>query len=557
MGIRQKLMLLSIMAGLVVLFLSVFGYFQAYKNLRSSTEQELAVEVKGQADVFDGWLREKQKIAIAEANLMAVLSARQDMGNLQENLSLHKGDPDILNVAYGDETGLFCASLAGLHQGVDVHTRPWYQALMRDPKPSFTLPYEGFSTKQMIVSAIAPFQDAEGAFAGGICVDVSLNAVVGRIQAMHYHDAGDGFLFDSKGGMIASSVTDYPIGKNLRDMSAFASHAEEIMEREAGVFSVNGGNMVAYARVPSTGWVVCLTVPEMVVFAQLSRLRISYGAMTLVGLLVAALIFFLCTRFARNITGSVTAIEAHAREIAKGNLAVGRLKVRSRDEVGSLTESFNTMTHDLHGLVGTLSEASREVADASGDLRSHVEMSAQAAKKITERSGEVSGSMAQQMENIMAMLSRVDTAFADMDVLCGKISGLVESIAALEESAALLRQDTWDALSLLVPEENPEENEGVCAIGQCFEVLSSQMADLRQQAKEVHSMAQSVQDDTGHVVDTVGAMDEISRNTTQTAKRIENATKEQEASILEIVAATESMEALAADMRDVIERFRL
>ncbi len=125
MGIRQKLMLLSIMAGLVVLFLSVFGYFQAYKNLRSSTEQELAVEVKGQADVFDGWLREKQKIAIAEANLMAVLFARQDMGNLQENLSLHKGDPDILNVAYGDEAGLFCASLAaGFHQGVDVHTRP-------------------------------------------------------------------------------------------------------------------------------------------------------------------------------------------------------------------------------------------------------------------------------------------------------------------------------------------------------------------------------------------------------------------------------------------------
>ena len=554
MGIKQKLVILSALAGLVVLLVSVFGYLQAYQSLEASTEHELRAEVRVQTEVFDGWLREKQRIAVAGASLMTALSGQEDVRGLQEMLSLQGGDVDVLNIAYGDETGYFRGFRTGVHEGTDVKDRPWYRKLRKERKPSFTEPYEDLTTNQMVVSAIAPFEDQDGQFAGGLCVDITLGSVLEQVREMHYLGEGNGFLFDRQGSLIASS-DGTAAGQKLQDIGLFSSCADRILGQEEGFFETVGDDIVAFARIPSTGWLFCLAVPEKVVFAQMAKIRLVYGALALFGLAAVALMFVFCLRFSSRIIGSVSAIEKHAREIAQGNLALGALEVTSKDEIGSLTASFNTMRRDLHSLVRTMSGTAREVLDASGDLRNHVQLAAQADRSISGISGEVVHDMKQQMENIEIMLANVDTSYAGLDELCTTADRLAEAVSVAAESFAVLQQDVQLALADGVDASMDTDDGPV--IGQCFEGLAAEILEIEQLAQAVQSMARTVLDDTGHAVDTVGAIDEISRSTMQHAKAIESAAKEQEASILEIVAAVQSMDGLAADIRDAIGRFRL
>ncbi|MBQ1511276.1 MAG: methyl-accepting chemotaxis protein [Selenomonadaceae bacterium] len=288
-------------------------------------------------------------------------------------------------------------------------------------------------------------------------------------------------------------------------------------------------------------------------------LRIAYVLLTMFGLFVVALLFFLCTRFAEDITKSVTAIERHAHEIAKGNLALEDLEVTSQDEIGSLTESFNTMRRDLRTLVQKLLDASVDVAKSSKDLTKYVELTAQAAEQISGLAGKVSHDMVQQLEDVETMAANVDTAFADMDDLSTKATGLEESVSASAEAVAMLQQDTQTVIASMAEggAGNPEADQGADVVEQCFSGLLEELSDIKQQAKELHGLSQAVADKTGYIIDTVGSIDQLSRKTVQSAETIEASTEEEESSILEIVAAAQSLEDLATDMHEAVARFRL
>lgn len=551
MGIKQKMVMLSVMAGLAILIISGIGYFQVYESLGKSAEHELSSQVRVQAEIFDGWLREKQRVAVSGASLMTAFKGQKDEENLRELLRLQGRDEDILNIAYGDERGYFYGLETGAHPGTDPHSRPWYRQLAEGKKSTFTEPYEDLSTGKMVVSAVAPFEDEEGNFAGGICVDITLDSLLGQVREMRYPEAGAGFLFNHRGKLILSSSGNVPVGEDIGHIGPLASHAELILGQEEGIFDIRGENLVAFSRIPSTGWIFCLTVPEGVVYAPLSKAKITYGILALFGLMAVLLLVVFCLRFSTGITKSLAAVEEYAREIAKGNLALGSLAITRRDEIGSLTDSFNTMTHDLGNMVRTMSEASREVADAALDLRQHVELAVQASRQITELTDGVAGDMAQQMKNVEIMLASVDTSFAGMDELYMEAEQLAENLSLLEESLAVLQQDTQ---ALLESQGIRETGDGIL---QCVEGLSGEMTRLREEAQRVHSMAKAVQDETGHAVDTVGAIDEISRSTAGSSEEIKKSSQKQEESILEIVAAARSMESLAANIRDTIARFRV
>ena len=288
-------------------------------------------------------------------------------------------------------------------------------------------------------------------------------------------------------------------------------------------------------------------------------LRIPYVLLTLFGLLVVALIFSLCTRFAADTMKSMEAIERQAREIAGGNLALEDLEVTSHDGIGSLTESFNTMRQDLRALVQKLLDASNDVAKSSKDLTKYVGLAAQAAEQISGLAGRVSHDMVRQLEDVETMAANVDTAFSGMDDLSTKATGLEESVSASAEAVALLQQDTQTVIASMADggAGNPEADQGADVVEQCFSGLLEELSDIKQQARELHGLSQSVADKTGYIIDTVGSIDQLSRKTAQSAETIEASTEEEEFSILEIVAAAQSLEDLAMDMHEAVARFRL
>ncbi len=95
------------------------------------------------------------------------------------------------------------------------------------------------------------------------------------------------------------------------------------------------------------------------------------GIYILLFLLMTLIVVFSFTWFAlhlaRGITGPIEQLAEGTREIAAGNLAY-RVQARGDDEIGTLVESFNRMTHDLGQSKRQLEEAYIDLQDKHTEL---------------------------------------------------------------------------------------------------------------------------------------------------------------------------------------------
>lgn len=544
MGIRGRLISLAFMAGMSILLTAIFGYYRTTLAFRETVEEKLLAKVSEESAGFEGWLLEKKRIAIDIAHVMEV-SPDSLKGDVRY-LNMSKYNDAVLNIAYADESGKFTSYLRRDFQNIDVHTRGWYKKLMQDKYPGFTNPYESLSIGDVAISAVAPvFKDGE--FYGGVCVILGINSLLSKVGAMNYDGNGQGFLFDSGGHLIATTIS--TAGKSISEISALAPHEKEILYGGTlGISAVNNGTVVTFSRIPSTGWILVFEVSEQAVYAPFNRLRITYGLLSVFGLVMLLLMFRLSIKFADDIVLSVSAVKSRAIDIAKGNLAFAELPVIRNDELGELTVSFNTMQRDLRKLVGTTKDAAGGVSSSSKNLLEYAIQNAESMKEIANLASQVSASMTKQMEDVMQTAEHVDAAFSDMDDLSGRVKALEEDIISTADGSALILEDAKTILS-----DGGDE----ATLAQCFESLFEALKTLSQNSGELVSLVNTIEEKTGYIIDNINSMDIVSRNTAENAQTIETATDAQNAAVLDIVASAEAMDNLAKELYDSAARFKL
>lgn len=119
----------------------------------------------------------------------------------------------------------------------------------------------------------------------------------------------------------------------------------EHRDEETGLYPDYRGTMVVGASMcfPDLGWTLVAEVDQHEVFAPVIRSQwYTFGAILLVTGLIGALVFY----FIRVIVRHLRALAIGAGEIAAGNYEV-RVPVRTRDEIGHLASSFNSMAESI------------------------------------------------------------------------------------------------------------------------------------------------------------------------------------------------------------------
>ena len=82
-------------------------------------------------------------------------------------------------------------------------------------------------------------------------------------------------------------------------------------------------------------------------------MKVLYAILTVLGI---GLMGFMCRKISNDITVPVSALEEHAQQLAKGDLRVEDIPVRTSDEIGNLTGAFNTMSHNLRELIKQITQ---------------------------------------------------------------------------------------------------------------------------------------------------------------------------------------------------------
>ena len=419
MSLKQKFMLLSGIMGLLMTVVAVTGYIMASRELQQSVDSELRTTVSREVMELDGWLREKRAFGVATTNYMTSLNGNYDIMHNKETLGTTISDKEILEMTGGTEDGWWMGFYTGDKTGKrDPRQRPWYKEAKAQDKVLFTDAYIAASTGKLVVSVAAPVK-ANGQFIGATCVDIALDAITEQVKDMKYHGEGAGIVMEKSGNILATSGAGEQM-KNFKDIEGWGSHFEEIVKNGEGYFetTINGEDQIfAYQSVPSTGWIVGISVPSSFVFASLWNLKITFLVLILGGLLFAG---FVCRTFAGQITGPVGKLEYHASQLADGNLKLEQLPVESADEIGALTTAFNTMSTNLRTLIHKMASTSEQVAAASEELTANAQQSAEASVHVAETVGEVSMSMEQQLADIDGAKKNVDDVYADVSAMTKK-----------------------------------------------------------------------------------------------------------------------------------------
>ncbi|WP_160035618.1 methyl-accepting chemotaxis protein [Paenibacillus sp. An7] len=143
---------------------------------------------------------------------------------------------------------------------------------------------------------------------------------------------------------------------------------------------------------------------------------------------LAVLIGYLCSR---SISRPVVAITSVAEQIALGNLTVQDAKVKSKDEIRMLANSFHQMRDNLQDLVRQISTSSEHVASSSEELTASSEQSSQASESITITIQEVSSNAQMQSRSVDESLQAIH-----------EMSSGVQQIASNAQMTSSLTMDT-------------------------------------------------------------------------------------------------------------------
>ena len=434
MGIRQKFFALAGLVGFLLALVSVIGFYTASTNLNETLAREIVSTVRTEGAELEGWLLEKKASATYAASLMTGFNGNMARIKSIESLSLVASDPEILDLNIGAEDGYFASLKTGDGTGrLDPRTRPWYNDAKKAGKTVFTDPYVDKNTNTLVVSAVAPFQ-VNNAFGGTLCTDVGLDVVTKKAKELKYRNQGVGIVID-KSGKVLASATDVKPMTEFNALPGIGSHLEEMIKAKDGFFTYedsNGDNVFAYVTIPSTGWMLGLSIPYDFVYEALIKLKITYGILTVVGLLIVTVV---CLQFASRITRPIIELEEHARELASGNLRQQPIDASSSDEIGSLARAFNEMQSSLKTLISHMTTTSEQVASSSEELTAGSHQAAQAATNVAETVVEVAGGMEKQLTNIGEAKQNVDSAFADIQSMTLEAKEAAEASAKTKDAA--------------------------------------------------------------------------------------------------------------------------
>lgn len=421
MGIKQRFM---VMIGLVVLLLAAvsgIGYYMAQSILSDSVRSQLTAIVKDQGSQLDTWIESKAAILDGVGNALSKQSA--EVSTTKQTLpylGAIAGDKEILDLTSGSDSGNSFSYVDGdITNDFDARTRDWYKEAKNTGSSLFTEAYVssgGSSDGKIVISYAVPLKADSGKTIGALCEDIDLSVLENVVKKVNYEGQGTGIIIDKKGQIIASSGEE-KVMSLIHDDKELTSHYDAMLAQPTGYFEISRGGeteMFAYTTLERPGWIVGLFVPKDYVFASLTKLKIVYTVLCLLGLI---LITIGGAIFAKQITSVVVRLKDHAVELSQGNLAVADLEVTSNDEFGDLTNSFNTMKAHLHALIKQMSSVSEQVAAASEELTAGAHQSAEASTNVAETITKIAEGMQNQNNSIDEAKKEVDAVFTEMQAM--------------------------------------------------------------------------------------------------------------------------------------------
>lgn len=260
---------------------------------------------------------------------------------------------DIRNVGIISKSGrmLINDGSKSVNQDLDLNTQEWYTNALKSPNG----PILTSSHVQHIISGERPWvitlsrgirdRSGSGEKEGVFFIDLNYSAISGLCDQSTVGTKGYAFILDAKGNIVYHPQQQQLYNElQTENISLIMDTDEDTVLTGTG----NDGKLYSISRSEKTGWTVvdCTNVREL-----LSKSRQAQSVYVLTAIVLVAIALFFSRFMARSITLPIQKLRDSMKKVQEGDFSVSDVVVNSKNEIGSLTKSFDVMTHKIQELM--------------------------------------------------------------------------------------------------------------------------------------------------------------------------------------------------------------
>lgn len=541
LSISQKLVVgITLTTTLMLMVLGIFSYQQSKELLVNEIKGEIETSGQGLSRFISNWQKDKFTVLNAAGS---VINDQNEIPVLDQGLA----SGSFLQMYLGTRQGkMVIRPQTQLPPDYDPRQRPWYQQAMAENKPVLTPPYEDAVTGELVVTFAQPIAS------GVIAADLIMKEVVQGVLAVDVGSNGYAMLVDGDGKVLVHPDESL-VNKSLPKEFAQGRHGNDLKESRLE------GTKVLSASFPveRSDWQLMIVVEEDDVFASLNTLLFSTIILSLLTIVAVSLVASFLIRW---LLSPMKKLKLTMEDIASGHGDLtSRIEFTQKDEIGSVSRSFNAFIETIHNLVTqvtqsayeiqTLSEQSHAtsnnnnlkvqqqqeevslVAAATQQLSStsalvaenaeQTRMAADAAENESATSEQNAKANRNNMVNLAKEIEQTTNVITELNIKAQSITGILATIQGIAEQTNLL------ALNAAIEAARAGEQ------GRGFAVV----------ADEVRALSQRTHEATGEIQNMIDALN------VQTATAVDQMEKSQS-----LVTLTMNTATLVAQSQELIKK---
>lgn len=258
----------------------------------------------------------------------------------------------------------------------EYHYMDWYQIPKLLDNSYWSEPYYDEGGGNMIMSTYSkPLHDKQGRFIGIFTADLSLNWLTKLVQSIHPYPHSYTLMVGRGGAYIVHYKTERILNEtiftataNMTD-SAVDHIGKEMVSGKKGMTVLQNDadlSYVFYAPIKNTGWSIAVVCPHKDVFAGVDRLK---DLLIIVGFIGLVLLLLFCVRTIRRVALPLKYFADSAHHIAEGNFDTELPQIQTKDEMGTLHDSFRFLQSSLKNYIAELQQTTSAKERIESELR--------------------------------------------------------------------------------------------------------------------------------------------------------------------------------------------